>query len=225
MGTMWAFATANIVNHELFEKVAAHVEQHIDFESLDKASQANLLSAFEKAEKARDKEISETVSNNNCYETKKPNEKERSLASVSSDEQSDVTPAVAATEPAATASMGIIIATLDTTSPASDLPSGNNGKKRRKNKSIDEFKDEYNGEIKTALTKLKDAANNVDNAKLSVEQCCAILWVCLGEFHKNTSTLKKEPVTKLLKDAMAKDPTFSAADYLTGLQPPSNSTK
>ena len=92
----------------------------------------------------------------------------------------------------------------------------NNGKKRRKNKSIDDFKNEYKGDVNTALTKLKAAANDIENAKILIQQCCAILWVCFDEFHKNTSTMKKVTVPKLLKDAVARTPTFSATDWLAG---------
>mmetsp|Transcript_11377 Transcript_11377/g.24980 ORF Transcript_11377/g.24980 Transcript_11377/m.24980 type:complete len:144 (+) Transcript_11377:247-678(+) len=44
-----AFATANIIHHRLFRKVAAHVDAHIDFTSLDGTSQINSLQAFEKS--------------------------------------------------------------------------------------------------------------------------------------------------------------------------------
>ena len=44
-------------------------------------------------------------------------------------------------------------------------------------------------------------------------------------FIKNISAMKKVTVTKLLKDAAARTPTFSAMDYLAHLEPPGDPAK
>ena len=139
--------------------------------------------------------------------TKQPKEKKRSLASALTNGRSDVIPAVKAAGASATVSTSV-----SATRPSSE----NSGKKRRKNKSVDDFKNEYKGGVNTALTKLKAAANDIENAKISIQQCCAILLVCFSDFHKNISTMKKVTVTKLLKDAVARTTSFSATDCLPG---------
>ena len=54
---LWGYATADIINHDLFEKVAGHATSHFDYENLDTRSQVNLFWALEKAKKASMKAI------------------------------------------------------------------------------------------------------------------------------------------------------------------------
>ena len=50
---LWAFATANIIHHQLFDKVADHVMSNVDFNGLDEQVRGNLLKACKKAQKVR----------------------------------------------------------------------------------------------------------------------------------------------------------------------------
>ena len=92
-------------------------------------------------------------------------------------------------------------------------------KKRRKNRTEQEYKDEYAAEkcIKVALTKLQKACNIVEKANLSIKECCSVLWVCFNKFHKSNSSMNKARATTLLKEALAEGTPFIASEHLRRL--------
>ena len=85
------------------------------------------------------------ILNDAAAATKQPKEKKRSLASVLTNGRSDVIPAAEANGTSATVSTSVSAARPSIANTTSGMPSKNNGEKRRKNKTIDDFKNKYKG--------------------------------------------------------------------------------